>query len=141
MTTVCIFLIIGFSLFVGFGVGVIVTSLMAHKKKEGVKTESKYGPLYFVRGNSKNPRGVRYALSLMGVQAEGWHYNFNGIGFWEIEDSYIYFGYRGSELMRVPVDQQSWLPEIIMDTAVELHPTPPEHIPVSFFADTNNGDE
>lgn len=141
MTTVSIFLIIGFSLFVGFGVGVMVTILVAHKKKEGVKTESKYGPLYFVRGNSKNPRGVRYALSLMGVQAEGWHYNINGIGFWEIEDSYIYFGYRGSKLMRLPVNYQSWLSEIIMDTAVELHPTPPEHIPASFFADTNNGDE
>ena len=114
---------------------------MAHEKKEGAKTESKYGPLYFVRGNSKNPLGVRYALSLMGVQAEGWHYNINGIGFLEIEDSYIYFGYRGSNLMRVPVDHKSWLPEIIMDTAVELQPTPPEHIPASFFADTNNGDE
>lgn len=141
MTTAGIFLIIGFSLFVGFGVIVIVTSLVAHEKKEGVKTESKYGPLYFVRGDSKNPRGVRYALSLMGVQAEGWHYNINGIGFFEVEDSYIYFGYRGSKLMRVPVDQQSWLPEIIMDTAVELQPIPPEHIPVSFFADANNRDE
>lgn len=141
MTTAGIFLIIGFSLFVGFGVIVIVTSLVAHEKKEGVKTESKYGPLYFVRGDSKNPRGVRYVLSLMGVQAEGWHYNINGIGFFEIEDSYIYFGYRGSKLMRVPVDQQSWLPEIIMDTAVELQPIPPEHIPVSFFADANNRDE
>lgn len=141
MTTAGIFLIIGFSLFVGFGVIVIVTSLVAHEKKEGVKTESKYGPLYFVRGDSKNPRGVRYALSLMGVQAEGWHYNINGIGFFEVEDSYIYFGYRGSKLMRVPVDHQSWLPEIIMDTAVELQPIPPEHIPVSFFADANNRDE
>ena len=141
MTTAGIFLIIGFSLFVGFGVIVIVTSLVAHEKKEGVKTESKYGPLYFVRGDSKNPRGVRYVLSLMGVQAEGWHYNINGIGFFEIEDSYIYFGYRGSKLMRIPVDQQSWLPEIIMDTAVELQPIPPEHIPVSFFADANNRDE
>ncbi len=45
-------------------------------------------------------------------------------------------GGRGSKLMRVPVDHKSWLPEIIMDTAVELHPTPPEHIPASFFADT-----
>ena len=141
MTTAGIFLIIGFSLFVGFGVIVIVTSLVAHEKKEGVKTESKYGPLYFVRGDSKNPRGVRYALSLMGVQTEGWHYNINGIGFFEVEDSYIYFGYRGSKLMRVPVDHQSWLPEIIMDTAVELQPIPPEHIPISFFADANNRDE
>lgn len=141
MTTAGIFLIIGFSLFIGFGVIVIVTSLVVHEKKEGVKTESKYGPLYFVRGDSKNPRGVRYALSLMGVQTEGWHYNINGIGFFEVEDSYIYFGYRGSKLMRVPVDHQSWLPEIIMDTAVELQPIPPEHIPVSFFADANNRDE
>ncbi len=141
MTTAGIFLIIGFSLFVGFGVIVIVTSLVAHEKKEGVKTESKYGPLYFVRGDSKNPRGVRYVLSLMGVQTEGCHYNVNGIGFFEVEDSYIYFGYRGSKLMRVHVDQQSWLPEIIMDTAVELQPIPPEHIPVSFFADANNRDE
>ena len=43
--------------------------------------------------------------------------------------------------MCVPVDQQSWFPEIIMDTGVDLQPTPPERIPVSFFADTNNGDE
>lgn len=133
MTTVSIFYIIGVSLFVGFCVGVMITNLVAHEKKEGVKTESKQGPLYFVRGNSKNPRGVRYALALMGVQTAGYHYNINGIGFWEIEDSYIYFGYRGSNLMRVPVDHKSWLSEIIMDTAVELQPTPPEHVPVSFL--------
>lgn len=53
MTTAGIFLIIGFSLFVGFGVIVIVTSLVAHEKKEGVKTESKYGPLYFVRATQR----------------------------------------------------------------------------------------
>ena len=141
MTNGEFFAAIVFSIVMGFCVGAECTSHVADEKKEGVKTESKYGPLYFVRGDSKNHRGVRYALSLMGVQTEGFHYNINGIGFWKIEDSYIYFGYRGSKLMRIPVGHQSWLPEIIMDTAVELHPTPPERIPDSFFAYTNNGDE
>lgn len=136
MTTASIILIILVCLFVGFGFGVMATSLVAHGKKEDTKAASKYGPLYFIKGDSKNPRGVRHALSLMGIQAESWHYNINGIGFWEIEDSYIYFGYRGSRLMRVPIDQQSWLPEIIMDTAIEIQPTPPERIPSHFFVDT-----
>lgn len=97
---------------------------------------SKYGPIYFVKGDAKNERGVRYALSLMGVQAETWTYNINGLGFMPIEDNYIYFGYRGSKLMRVPIDQKSWLPQIIMDTAIELLPTPPERVPSQFFVDT-----
>ncbi len=105
-------------------------------KKYGFSKSGKYGPIYFVRGDAKNERGVRYALSLIGVQAETWTYNINGVGFMPIEDGYLYFGYRGSRLMRVPIDQQSWLPQIIMDTAIELQPTPPERIPSHFFEDT-----
>lgn len=120
----------------------VVTNICHHKDfkpfdKVLVKGKhSKYGPIYFVRGDAKNERGVRYALSLIGVQAETWTYNINGVGFMPIEDGYLYFGYRGSRLMRVPIDQQSWLPQIIMDTAIELQPTPPERIPSHFFEDT-----